>query len=229
MYGIAKAKLSWQTCVKAVLTNQTLSITETAEMFQREYLRPTTIVGRLNQNVIGTTHSAIKSRDFFSPVTLVIRRLGNPDIRSVYVGDLVATKAQSDDPDGSSEKTKEEPLVIRRVVAEEGTEIVSTVSEEEPFELPSGHVWLLPDNDELSVKESMDSRTLGPVSYNDIVGRVVYYCKSPVDHGQVDNSTYAMEEDRAIVDCEVDPDELTRRQCEAMTETDALTEAMTET
>ncbi|CAI9107626.1 OLC1v1007025C1 [Oldenlandia corymbosa var. corymbosa] len=109
--------------------------------------------------------------------TLLVRRLISPDSR-VDVGDVVVLK----DPENSDN------LIVRRLAAVEGYEMVSKDEKDEPFVLDDDECWVVADNENMKPKqEAYDSRTFGPVSMSNIVGRVLYCLRNAVDHGPVNN------------------------------------------
>ncbi|GFZ20291.1 peptidase S24/S26A/S26B/S26C family protein [Actinidia rufa] len=120
--------------------------------------------------------------------------------RRVFVGDVVVLK----DP----EKSKN--YLVRRLAAIEGFEMVSTDEKEEPFVLDKDECWVLADNENLKPKEANDSRIFGPVPMTDIVGRVIYYLKTAVDHGPVQNSHFSMRKDSPVLEVELDVDEMAK-------------------
>ncbi|KAG0581500.1 hypothetical protein KC19_4G257000 [Ceratodon purpureus] len=131
--------------------------------------------------------------------TLLIRSLPRPSSRSVFVGDVVMLK----DPQNPERE------LVRRVAALEGEEMESSDPNDEPFRLDRGTCWVLCDNEELSPKDAIDSRSFGPLSLRNIIGRAIYHSRSPVDHGIVENSRDAMHSDSPILAVELDVEELT--------------------
>ncbi|KAJ4878899.1 Peptidase S24/S26A/S26B/S26C family protein [Raphanus sativus] len=131
--------------------------------------------------------------------TLLVRKLPDVDTRYVSVGDAVVLK----DPNETHK------YLVRRLAALEGSEMVSSDEKEEPFVLEKDQCWVVADNQEKS-KEAYDSRTFGPVSLADIVGRAIYCMRTAVDHGPVSNSEFSMQEDSPILAVELDVDELAK-------------------
>ncbi len=84
-------------------------------------------------------------------------------------------------------------VMVRRIAAVEGTEMVSEgmSSEEEEFEIPEGHCWVLADNPNMRPPDVIDSRTFGFIPLSNIVGRVIYSGTSTSDHAPVTNSPLA--------------------------------------
>ena len=124
----------------------------------------------------------------------MLRGLPSPSAASLAPGDVVAFTSPTD-------WTKTQVL---RVAALEGTEMVSSRPEDEPFTLKAGECWVLADNDEIPVAEANDSRAFGPLRLTQVLGRVVYSARSPVDHAFVHNSGADAEEDCAVVENELD-------------------------
>ncbi|KAJ4915182.1 hypothetical protein Rs2_00732 [Raphanus sativus] len=133
--------------------------------------------------------------------TLLVRKLPVVDTRYVFVGDAVVLK----DPNETNK------YLVRRLAALEGSEMVSTDEKEEPFVLEKDQCWVVAENQEMKSKEAYDSRTFGPVSMADIVGRAIYCLRTAVDHGPVSNSEFAMEEDSPLLAVELDVDEMAKK------------------
>ncbi|CAN7134662.1 unnamed protein product, partial [Brassica rapa subsp. narinosa] len=138
--------------------------------------------------------------------TLLVRKL--PDIftsckmcsRYVSVGDVVVLK----DPNETHK------YLVRRLAALEGSEMVSSDEKDEPFLLKKDQCWVVAENKDMKSKEAYDSRSFGPVSLADIVGRAIYCMRTAVDHGPVSNSEFSMQEDSPILAVELDVDELAK-------------------
>lgn len=70
---------------------------------------------------------------------------------------------------------------------------------------------MLADNENVKPKqEAKDSRTFGPVSLKDIVGRAIYCLRTAVDHGPVNNSPFSMDLDSPVLEVELDVDEMAK-------------------
>ncbi|XP_031474652.1 uncharacterized protein LOC116246887 [Nymphaea colorata] len=132
---------------------------------------------------------------------LLVRKLPAVDPTRVFVGDVVVVR----DPEKSGH------YLVRRLSAIEGYEMVSKDEKETPFILDKDECWVLADNEALNPKEAHDSRTFGPVRIGDIVGRVIYYMQTAVDHGPVQNSHFGMQKDSPVLAVELDVDEMARR------------------
>ncbi|CAK9150000.1 unnamed protein product [Ilex paraguariensis] len=133
--------------------------------------------------------------------TLLVRKLPAADPTRVFVGDVVVLK----NPENSDSH------LVRRLAAIEGYEMVSADEKDEPFVLEKDQCWVLADNENLKPKEANDSRTFGPVSMADIVGRAIYCLRTAVDHGPVQNSHFSMRKDSPVLEIELDVDEMAKR------------------
>mmetsp|Transcript_28687 Transcript_28687/g.73956 ORF Transcript_28687/g.73956 Transcript_28687/m.73956 type:complete len:276 (-) Transcript_28687:616-1443(-) len=144
---------------------------------------------------------------------LVVRTIPRPSSRTVLVGDVVAFNSPL--TLGTSSDTNEF-IMVRRVAAMEGDEMVAASSsdseeqqvEEHLGEVPKGHCWVLADNEDLKPPEVIDSRTFGYIPLTNIVGRVIYAASTRKDHGPVINNPASVEADQAIIEGEVDVDRL---------------------
>ncbi|XP_010522150.1 PREDICTED: uncharacterized protein LOC104800868 [Tarenaya hassleriana] len=135
--------------------------------------------------------------------TLLVRKLPILDAnhaRYVFVGDAVVLK----DPNESGR------YLVRRLAAVPGCELVSNDEKDEPFVLEKDQCWVVAENQELKPKEAYDSRTFGPISMADIVGRAIYCLRTAVDHGPVSNSSDAMHEDSPVLAVELDVAEMAK-------------------
>ncbi|CAN7036298.1 unnamed protein product [Brassica rapa subsp. trilocularis] len=118
--------------------------------------------------------------------------------RYVSVGDAIVLK----DPNETHK------YLVRRLAALEGSEMVSSDEKDKPFLLKKDQCWVVAENKEMKSKEAYDSRSFGPVSLADIVGRAIYCMRTAVDHGPVMN--FSMQEDSPILAVELDVDELAK-------------------
>ncbi|XP_011083030.1 uncharacterized protein LOC105165649 isoform X2 [Sesamum indicum] len=132
--------------------------------------------------------------------TLLVRKIPDANPMRVYVGDVVVLK----DPMNSDK------YLVRRLAAVEGYEMASTDENDEPFVLEKDQCWVLADNENLKPKEAYDSRTFGPVTMSDIVGRVIYCLRNAVDHGPVNNSRFSASQDSPVLEMELDVDEMAK-------------------
>ncbi|GAB2245452.1 hypothetical protein Droror1_Dr00000945 [Drosera rotundifolia] len=98
--------------------------------------------------------------------------------------------------------------LVRRLAAVGGDFMESSDDKGESFPLENKQCWVLSDNDDMTAEEAHDSRTFGPVPISDLVGRVIYGLQSPFDHNPIENSEKSMEEDEAILDVELDVNEM---------------------
>ncbi|XP_051141975.1 uncharacterized protein LOC127258935 isoform X2 [Andrographis paniculata] len=132
--------------------------------------------------------------------TLLVRKIAAADPRRVRIGDVVVLK----DPANPNN------YLVRRVAAVEGHEMVSDNPDDDSFVLARDHCWVLADNKRLKPKEAYDSRTFGPVAMSCIVGRALYCLRNGVDHGPVHNSIFSRRQDSAVLEVELNVDEMTR-------------------
>ncbi|KAJ3672130.1 hypothetical protein LUZ60_006851 [Juncus effusus] len=132
--------------------------------------------------------------------TVLVRKIPYPTPTQLFVGDVVLIK----DPEKSNN------YMVRRLAAVEGYEMVSNEEKDEPFVLDKDQCWVLADNSSLKPKEARDSRVFGPLPMTDILGRVIYALRSAVDHGAVNNSEVAMNQDRAVLEVELDVEEMVK-------------------
>jgi inner membrane protease subunit 1 len=122
--------------------------------------------------------------------------------RTIFDGDVVALNSPLSGPRDAHH------VIVRRVAALEGDEMVSDDPECEPFRIPKDHAWVLADNETLEPKEAIDSRVFGPIPMQSILGRVIYAAHSATNHGYVENSIDAMELDAPVLEAELDMDRL---------------------
>ncbi|KAH7577678.1 hypothetical protein ACOSQ2_001338 [Xanthoceras sorbifolium] len=132
--------------------------------------------------------------------TLLVRKIPAADPTRVFVGDVVVLK----DPE------KSDNYLVRRLAAIEGYEMASTDEKDDPFVLEKDQCWVLADNGNLKPKEANDSRTFGPVSMTNIVGRAIYCLRTAVDHGPVQNSHFSMRKDSPVLEVELDVDDMVK-------------------
>ncbi|KAH9609554.1 hypothetical protein KSS87_007474 [Heliosperma pusillum] len=138
---------------------------------------------------------------------LLVRRLPflpYADLRQkfkrVFVGDVIVLKHPLDP------KTH----LVRRVVADGGYEMATTDEKDDPFILDDEEFWVLSDNKDLKKGEAKDSRAFGPITLKDIVGRVIYRMQSAEDHGPIENSEESKVDDEAVLNVELDVDEMAK-------------------
>ncbi|MCO5612089.1 hypothetical protein L7F22_066351 [Adiantum nelumboides] len=132
--------------------------------------------------------------------TILVRKIPSPSSRSVFIGDVVLFK----DPLNPEQER------VRRVAAIEGDQMVSTDTKDLPFALDDGHCWVISDNESINPTTSGDSRTFGQLPMENIVGRVIYACRSSDDHAHVINSDEAMQQDSPVLAIELDVNELSQ-------------------
>ncbi|KAJ8440825.1 hypothetical protein Cgig2_000713 [Carnegiea gigantea] len=107
--------------------------------------------------------------------TLLVRKIPVPDPTRVFVGDVVVLK----DPE------KPDDLLVRRLAAVEGYEMVSKDEKEEPFVLEKDECWVLSDNEALKPKRLIK----GPSIFA---------------------SQLSMQKDSSVLEVELDVDEMTK-------------------
>eukprot|EP00898_Chlorokybus_atmophyticus_P006463 jgi/Chlat1/6818/Chrsp51S06503 len=131
---------------------------------------------------------------------LLVRSIPRPSTRNVFVGDCVALKSP----------LKDGEHMVRRVVAIEGDEMVSSEESQEPFQLDRDLCWVLADNPARSPAEATDSRTFGPLQLSRILGRAIYCARSVTDHSHIENSERAAAADSAVLTAELDVEDLVK-------------------
>lgn len=67
---------------------------------------------------------------------------------------------------------------------------------------------MLADNEELSSQEVIDSRSFGPLQLQNIMGRIMYFAHSKLEHGAVDNSKSSMHADQPVLEAELNIDKM---------------------
>lgn len=132
---------------------------------------------------------------------LVVRTLPRPSSRNIAVGDVVAFNSPLD-PNSSHS------LMVRRVAALENHPMLTTEDPDYVERIPSGHCWVLADNEQLSPPDVIDSRAFGYLDMRLIMGRVIYKVRNAKQHGPVANSPQSEAADQAIIDGEVDIEQL---------------------
>ncbi|XP_074307352.1 mitochondrial ATP-independent inner membrane protease subunit 2-like [Silene latifolia] len=121
-------------------------------------------------------------------------------LKRVFVGDVIVFKDPLDP----------ERHLVRRVVADGGYEMATTDEKDDPFILDDEEFWVLSDNKDLKKGEAKDSRAFGPITFKDIVGRVIYRMQSAEDHGPIENSEESKLYDEAVLNVELDVDEMAK-------------------
>ncbi|GAB4819536.1 hypothetical protein N2152v2_006582 [Parachlorella kessleri] len=138
---------------------------------------------------------------------LLLRLIPRPSGKTVFTDDVVAFTS----PFAASAVAPiaaPGSVMVRRVAAVEGDEMVSDDAEEEGFQIPQGHCWVLADNPELEPPHVIDSRSFGPLPFSSILGRVMYSARSEKDHGPVENSPEGIKADGPVLDAELDLERL---------------------
>ena len=128
---------------------------------------------------------------------LLLRIFPGPSFNSLYTGDIVALQ---------SPLTAERQVLVRRLAAVEGEEMVSDDPDLESWSLPDGHCWVLSESAtfKANAPNDIDSRSFGPLPVQNIIGRVIYQAASPTEHGPTSNSPEAMDDDAVVLDAELD-------------------------
>ncbi len=195
-YMFTRLKLGMdETFAQMQTTTATLPIAvqKGVEAYRKEltkviYLSGASMVPALNAKA-STDPSAVEK--------LLIRLFPRPSFKDLYAGDTVALQ---------SPLSAEQQVLVRRLAAVEGEEMVSDDTELASWSLPQGHCWVLTEADTFKPNEVIDSRSFGPLPVENIIGRVVYQCQSPTEHGPTSNSTEAMADDAVVLDAELDVD-----------------------
>lgn len=119
---------------------------------------------------------------------LVIRRLSGSTqsfLNRVYVDDFVVIL----DPNDARRK------YVRKIAALEGAAMHSE-HDDPAFNIPKSHCWVERENHDFNAPDSL---SFGPLSLNNVIGRVMYAIRSATDHGRVKNSPYAMASDSIVL------------------------------
>lgn len=132
---------------------------------------------------------------------LVLRLIPFPSIRNIHVFDVVAFDSPYRFGDNQT-------VLVRRVAAMPGHQMISDSILLEPFVIPPGHCWVLADNAKLEPSEAVDSRFFGPLPLESIRGRVIYNGYNKQDHGRVLNSANSRLADDAVLKYELDLEKL---------------------
>jgi len=192
-----KAADAFMTTAQAVFT-QNLAVGEVSESFRTHFQEPVTCEMRYVGNAMAPTlKGAVEGKTIGEK--LLLRKLRFPSPSSVFPGDLVAFKILVDE---------QEKVLVRRVAAQAGDEMVSSDPTDEAFYLPKGSFWVESDNENLSPTEALDSRHFGAVAYENVLGRAVYFYTSDMDHGSIDNSEEATSIDEPVLLHELDLEQL---------------------
>ncbi|KAK9804469.1 hypothetical protein WJX73_005263 [Symbiochloris irregularis] len=203
-YTLARLRLGIEEALSQ-LTTSTASVPEAISKGMETYNKQLTAMMSLTgAAMLPTLNASTSTESSNSPVvdSLLLRVLPRASSRQVFTGDVVAFNSPlSQQPEHS--------VLVRRVAASEGDEMVSDHADDQPFSLPEGHCWVLADNDELQPAEAIDSRSFGPLPFSNIIGRVMYRARSATDHGAIDNSAAAQAADLPVLESELDIDKLT--------------------
>ncbi|GIL42131.1 hypothetical protein Vafri_197, partial [Volvox africanus] len=189
-----------------------LDVVQAAYRHAREvYASPATEHLYLTGPAMAPTLNWKGAKDASARERLVVRLLRHPGSHNVLVGDVVAFHSPLALPDDSTH------VMVRRVAAVEGDEMVSSSDAEPPFLIPPGHCWVIADNSQLRPEagEVIDSRSYGHIPFSAVIGRVVYAASSRATHGPVRNNPAHSEvggEDAAVVAAEVDVERILREE-----------------
>ncbi|CAL5020129.1 unnamed protein product [Urochloa decumbens] len=175
----------WATRLRYALSKTHYSTAESLKRYHAGEIRIEGLAGRFYTNFfegkLTSMHFAHNDRGDMVPTihkdgaTVLVRKLLDyPSPIGVFVGDVVVIK----NPEDPSQ------LLIRRLAAVEGCEMVSTDEKDEPFILARNHCWVLADNQSLTPKMARDSRLFGPVPLGYIYGRVIYTLRTTADHAR---------------------------------------------
>lgn len=159
-------------------------------------MAPTLNPATLHDKSVSSTHVA-ETVD-----KLLLRLIRRPTQESIFVGDIIAFSSPF------SQRQEQKSVLIRRVAAGAGEEMISEDPEVEPFTIPEGHCWVLADNEALSPPDVVDSRSFGPLPVENILGRIMYYWRSSSDAGVIENSEEAVDMDAPVLRAELDVDQL---------------------
>eukprot|EP00879_Flechtneria_rotunda_P002868 GHRR01003082.1.p1 GENE.GHRR01003082.1~~GHRR01003082.1.p1 ORF type:complete len:224 (+),score=49.83 GHRR01003082.1:267-938(+) len=132
---------------------------------------------------------------------LVVRLIPRPSSRTITIGDVVAFNSPLD-------PNNQHSMMVRRVAALEGHTMMTTDDGNHAERIPAGHAWVLADNAGLSPPDVIDSRAFGYLDMRLIMGRVIYRIRHSKEHGPVANSPQSEAQDQAIIEGEVDVEEL---------------------
>jgi hypothetical protein len=208
-YNIAKALSAFEEVLSSgyhEVSSKGISavVNHALENFQNAYSKQLTTVMYITGAAMAPTLNAKIATDANAYERLVMRTISRPSPRSVSVGDIVAFQS----PIASPGSQMEHNVMVRRIAALEGHEMISESAADDAFKIPPGHCWLLADNEAMAPPAVIDSRTFGHLPLSNIMGRIIYFASSRTDHGPVINSPGATEADRAVVEGEVDIDVL---------------------
>lgn len=135
---------------------------------------------------------------------LLLRRIPLPTTRTCHVGDIVAFHSPYRFGDHQT-------VLVRRIAAMPGDQMLSDSVSFEPFVIPYGHCWVLADNPKSEPSSVVDSRFFGPLPLDHIRGRVIYNGYDKHDHGIVINSPQATPLDDVLLKYELSLDRLFNR------------------
>ncbi|KAK9836135.1 hypothetical protein WJX81_004302 [Elliptochloris bilobata] len=207
--AVIRARIAFEATVQHALEVNSANL---AKVFWLAYRQPVCNIISITGDAMAPTLNAPAAEGQATVERLLMRLLRAPllrlqstgweDSRSVYAGDVVAFQS----PVSSATRS----LLVRRVAAIEGQELVADDPQNTSYVLPAGHCWVLADNPALAPPHVIDSRSFGPLPASLICGRIVYSGR-PTDHGPVKNSYEATDADKLVLAIELDVDEMTSK------------------
>jgi inner membrane protease subunit 1 len=197
-YMLQKFQCGVQEAISTSSSSLTVALTRGVEAYRREL---TTVISLTGAAMAPTLNPAALSSDKGGLVDrLLLRSIPRPTHRSVFVGDVVAFHSPL-------APVTEQNVLVRRIGAGPGDELVTDDPEAESYTIPAGHCWVLADNEELQ-PPPIDSRSFGPLPLQNVLGRIMYFYRSQTDYGVVDNSSEAAASDEAVLEAELDLNKL---------------------
>jgi len=206
-YLAVKFAASAEEVVAQMQSSAHISFTEALAKGMERFQNRMTTVGVLTGAAMSPTLNPAGVVEPTSMERFLLRKIPRPvACRTVFDGDVVAFTSPLSHPGGSAGETgaAEKHVMVRRIAALEGDEMVSDDPEDESFVIPKDHAWVVADNEGMSAREAVDSRVFGPLPMDCILGRVMYAARSTQDHGFVENSDQGMEADVPVLEAELD-------------------------
>lgn len=208
-YLAARLRLALDEALSEQASSVTDMVARAKQAYQRDltgllYVTGNAMAPTLNEHAARTGAAAAAASQAGAD-RLLVRWLHRPSARSVFAGDVVAFASPLARPD--PEGVAQPAVLVRRVAATEGEEMVSDDPEDVGWLIPEGHCWVLADNEVLPPREAVDSRVFGPLPFCNVLGRVLYHASSPARHGPVENSLEAADVDGPVLAAELDVEE----------------------
>lgn len=179
--------------------SNTVSLSAALSKGLQAYQRELTGLVYITGTAMAPTLNAKASSSPEAVEKLLVRWIPRPSPSNTFVGDVVAFNSPLSRPDPS-----EAHVIVRRIAATEGEEMVSDDPEDVSWRVPEGHCWVLADNEGMTAAEAIDSRSFGPLPFDRILGRILYSASSPTVHGIVENSEEAALDDGPVLAAELD-------------------------